>query len=1065
MNRKATLLACALLLSSTFLFAQERPIASEPSLSPDGTEIAFVAGGDIWTVPAAGGDARLLVSHPAVETRPFFSPDGKSLAFVSDRTGNGDIYVLSLENGLLRRLTHDDGFDGLEAWSPDGKWLYFSSTASDIAGMNDVLRVRAAGGTPMVVLGDRYTNEFFVAPAADGETLAFSARGIASAQWWRNGHSHIDESEIWLRNPDGSTRQIVGRGAKALWPMWSGDGRSLFFMSDRSGTENLWTTTLAGEAKPLTRFTSGRFLFPQIARNGRLIVFERDFTLWRYDVASGNSSPLDFRLRGASPDPGIEHVRISGDIEELALSPDGKKVAFIVRGEVFAASAKDGGDATRITRTPAAERHVSWAPDSRRLVYTSTRGKGSELFTYDVATNAETRLTTSGSTDTRPMFSPDGKRVAFLRAARELRVVDAKGGGEKLLAEAGIDFLPPLNYDRPFAWSRDGEWIAFMASGEKMFRNAHVVRSDGSAAARPVSFLSHVGNNSVSWSADGTYLLFDSGQRNDASGVARVDLIPRTPKFREDQFRDLFKEETPKSVPSPETKDQAPAQSEKKEVEPAKGPDTQKKASEVVVEGIRNRLQLLPTGLDVEYVAVSPDGKTLLLVASAAGQQNLYSWSLDELARERPVSKQITSTAGRKSYAQFSADGKEVFYLEDGRIQSVNLDNRQTKGVSVTAELDVDFPADRMEVYRQAWSWMHQHFHDPKMNGVDWEAFGDGISRKVAQARTRDEMRRILRIMIGELNASHLGLGAPGGPSDTTGRIGVRFDRLEYETNGRFKVAEIVPLSPVAVTRKVSVGDVLTAVDGVELGAGSDLALLLQYKIGREVKLTFAGLDGTKRNVQVQPVNFNTDKNLRYRGWVEQNREYVRRASGGRLGYVHMFDMTEGSLAQLQVDLDAENHRSEGVVVDIRNNNGGFVNVYALDILGRKPFLRMAFRGFPAAPARVVLGQRSLERPTVLLTNQHSLSDAEDMSEGYRKLGLGKIVGEPTSGWIIYTSNVPLIDGSILRLPFITITTAEGEPMEMRPRPVDVHVERPIGEAQAGKDSQLDRAVQLLLAK
>jgi C-terminal processing protease CtpA/Prc len=242
---------------------------------------------------------------------------------------------------------------------------------------------------------------------------------------------------------------------------------------------------------------------------------------------------------------------------------------------------------------------------------------------------------------------------------------------------------------------------------------------------------------------------------------------------------------------------------------------------------------------------------------------------------------------------------------------------------------------------------------------------------------------------------------------------------------------------------------------------------LLNYKIGRRVVVTVAasanGAD--KRETAVRPVNLATEKGLRYRKWVEDRRAYVARVSNGRLGYVHMFDMSSASLAQFYLDLDAENHVREGVVIDIRNNNGGFVNVYAIDVLARRSYLSMTPRGFVTAPARTYLGQRSLELPTVLVTNQHSLSDAEDFTEGYRTLGLGKVVGEPTAGWIIYTWNVPLIDGTVFRIPRVRVTGSDGKVMELNPRPVDVPVKRPVGESYSGRDSQLDAAVRVLLGQ
>src|SRR5262245_12956534 len=217
-----------------------KPYFTEPAISPDRSEVAFASGGDIWTVPIGGGDARLLVSHAATESQPVYSPDGRTLALVSDRTGGGDIYLLTIATGDLRRLTFDDGNEILDGWSNDGQWIYYSSGTRDIAG-NDIYRVRATGGTPMLVSADRFTNEFFSAPSPDGQSLAFSARGNASGQWWRKGHSHLDESEIWIMRglSTSSYEKVVDRGAKNLWPMWSADGRSLFYMSDRSGAENI----------------------------------------------------------------------------------------------------------------------------------------------------------------------------------------------------------------------------------------------------------------------------------------------------------------------------------------------------------------------------------------------------------------------------------------------------------------------------------------------------------------------------------------------------------------------------------------------------------------------------------------------------------------------------------------------------------------------------------------------------------------------------------------------------------------------------------------------------------
>jgi Tol biopolymer transport system component/C-terminal processing protease CtpA/Prc len=1084
-----------------------RPALAEPSLSPDGREIAFVSGGDVWTVGADGGEARLLVSHPAQESRPLWSPDGRRLAFVSTRTGGGDLYVLELATGALRRVTFDDAPEMLDAWSRDGRWLYLSTASRDVAGMQDVLRVRAEGGTPMLVAGDRYASEYWAAPAPDGATLAITARGVVSGQWWRRGHSHIDESEIWLVRPGSGAAgeapaytAVTTGGAKDAWPMWAPDARTLYFMSDRSGAENLWAQPMAdgrasGAPRAVTRFTDGRLLWPSLSADGRTLVFERDFGLWRVDAAGGAPRALAVTLRGAPATPGVERLSagMSG-LQELALAPDGRKLAFALRGEVFAAAARapegagaagGGGplDAARVTSTAGPEQQLTWSPDSRRLAYASDRDGRWRVWVHDFAARRETALTAGAGEagdpsagDVAPRWSPDGTRIAFVRGGRELRVAEATAGAnfgrERRLATARFD-RPPFADARDVAWSPDGQWIAFVArAGDRGFANAFVVRADGTGEPRQVTFLPNAFTGDVQWSPDGTTLFVVTGQRTEQAQVARVDLVPRTPRFREDQFRSLFEVSTP-GAPAPRDSSgerRAASVARADSTLGARGDTTARRGASAArrapvridFDGIRTRLSLLPTGLDVQAIAPSPDGRQLLLVAAAAGQTNLWLWPLDELAPGTPVARQVTSTSGGKSDAQWSPDGREIYFRESGRPNAVTVESRAVRPIALAAELDVDFAREKDVVFAQAWGWLRDHFYDEKFHGVDWEAVRARVAPVVAASRTPDELRRVLSLMVGELNASHLGVNGPGGGAPTTGRLGVRFDRAAHERDGALRVTEVLPLSPAALAG-VRVGDAIVAIEGTPIARGASLDSLLQHTAGRRVTLTLAGANDARREVAVRPVTTAVEKGLLYRAWVESRRDYVARASGGKLGYVHMPDMSAGSLAQLYVDLDAENIGKEGVVVDLRNNNGGFVNAYALDVFARRPYLTMRIRGDEAASARAQLGQRALERPTVLVVNQHSLSDAEDFTEGYRALGLGKIVGEPTAGWIIFTWNVPMLDGSVLRLPRSRITAADGTDMELKPRPVDVAVKRPLGEAYTGRDAQLDAAVRTLL--
>lgn len=290
---------------------QPQPYFTDPAISSDGSEIAFVSGGDIWTVPVAGGDAHLLVSHPATESRPLYSPDGWKLAFVSTRTGNGDIYLLTLDTGDLKRLTFDDSPDSLDAWSADSRWIYFTSGTFDV-GTSDLLRVSSDGGTPMQVSGDLYTAEYQAAPSHDGGMVALTGHGIGGGQWWRKGHSHIDESEIWLsRFGAKPTYEQVSEGdAKEMWPMWSKDDRTVYYVSDRSGAQNIWAGDINGARRQVTQFKDGRLLWPSVGYDGRTIVFERNFQIWKLDISNGQATAVTINRRGAPAGPAIEHLRL-----------------------------------------------------------------------------------------------------------------------------------------------------------------------------------------------------------------------------------------------------------------------------------------------------------------------------------------------------------------------------------------------------------------------------------------------------------------------------------------------------------------------------------------------------------------------------------------------------------------------------------------------------------------------------------------------------------------------------------------------------------------------------------
>jgi Tol biopolymer transport system component/C-terminal processing protease CtpA/Prc len=1053
-------LALVTLFGTSSLAAQGAPSFYEPGISPDGSEIAFVSGGDIWTVSATGGAARLLVAHSAHESRPLYSPDGRYLAFNSNRNGGDDVFVMDLGTGDLRRLTNDSGSEELNGWSRDGEWIYFSSSAEDVAGTHDVFRVRASGGTPMVVAGDTYEGEYFSAPGPDG-MLAISTRGDqARGQWWRNGHSHMDESEIWIveeATAEGElpTYRQVAIGAKNMWPMWRvrNDTRLLLFMSDRSGTENLWAVPVAegmedpSSATQMTRFDDGRLLFPSISADGSTIAFERDFGIWSVNVDEPAPRRLDITLMGSIEGPTPESGEEDSGWGSIAVSPDGEKWAFEAGGDIWAASTSDDVPATRVTDTPAEEGGIVWTPDSNGIVYASWRTGTEKLYHYDFTANSERQLTTGDARDGAGDFAPDGRWLAYSRQLhdeRELRVIEWETGEDRMLVQ---------DVSGGGTWSPDSRWIAYGAETDE-FTNVKVVPVEG-GEARQVSFIASSNFGSVQWSADGSFIVYRTGQRTEPGEMIKVDLVPAPPTFDEDTFRELFNEPDPEQEPADEPEeeeDQAPAEPG----EPVDAPD----AVEIEWDGIRRRGGVVPTNFSVGSILLHPDGESGVVTGGGGMRRVTFGANGD-------IEFETVDVSGNP--IAFSANGRQLYTSSGGELRIVTWPGGNARTVSTSVEVADDFERTKVAAFEQGWGEMRDGFYDPEFHGADWDGVRDEFRPQMAGARTRAEFGRLMNMMLGELNASHLGhsgrTGAPqGGDGHSTARLGLRFDRVAYENEGRFVVSEVVALGPADVAGDIAVGDEIVYIDETSLDGATDVNLVLRDRQGEQVVLGVSTNGAAPRDVEVLATSSGAEGQLRYRNWVESRRAYVAEISDGRIGYVHIPSMSEGSLTQFIRDLDQENHARDGVVIDVRDNNGGFVNVYAIDVLARRNYFTMESRGSDVrAPSRVRLGQRALLAPTVLVTNQNTLSDGEDFTEGYRELGLGSVVGEPTAGWIIFTGSRGLVDGTTVRMPGTFIRDNRGQNMELNPRPVDVEVERPAGESYLGIDSQLDAAVRTLL--
>lgn len=1069
---------------------QSRRYLRTPSLSPDASELAFIYAGDVWIVPINGGHARRLTSPNTTHMYPRWSRDGQAIACTSYRSNQGDIYVLPLDDGAeIQRLTAHGLTSAVEDWGIDSQSVYFSSDREQAG--TALYRVNLNGGTPIRWIHQLYESLGDLAVSPDGTQMALS---VIRNSWWRRGTTSSKRSDIWLctNTPDPEDlRRITSTEYNYRWPMWAANGRGLYVVSERDGVENIWLLDLhKGRERQITTFRDGRLLWPTISADGRMIVFERDFGLWRMSTRSRQPVPVEVKLPPDQKNSSVYVSNYRGDLSELCLAPDGKKLAFVVRGEVFLDFADKEtdkeirqGSSFRVTSTSAREADVSWAPDSRRLVYVSDRDGNPEIYSYDALTHTETRLTHTLPSKRSPLVSPDGSWIAYLCGESEIGLIEISTGKERFLRQEKLAFYAGL------AWSPDSRWLAFTADDENSFANLYVQALD-SEQAHQVTCLSNLTMARPLWAANGQFIICTTGHYRTEMQILRADLRPIEPFFREAEFDKLFeqrnngKSKEPESQAAaqqshPEKQDSvSPAQSESGPQEPAAAlqsasavqdpaSSSSRPTISIVFEGIERRSYLLTTPqMDARAMAISHDSRDLLFSAVIAGKVSIWTMPLDE-PRSDQVARQITGSGGVKSDAQFAPDNKSFYFLDSGQITIRKFPNGEQNTLPVNAEVSYNFHQEKLQVFGEFWRLMHDYFYDPDFGGVSWEALREQYLPYIEAAQTTSDLRTLLNLMVGELRSSHLGVGGRGPGYLNDGYVGMLFDSQLQLHEGRLRIAEVLAESPAALAG-IKVGDELLAINDQELTAQLNVDELLSRTAERRVRLRIASGEGESRNVRelaVRPIDHTSYEKLRYRGWVQANEAYVHRASAGRLGYVHIPEMSYEAYQQFLTDLDAEAYGKEGVIIDVRFNPGGHTASFFLDVLTRRSMVLSARPGRRPQDSGLMMGNRVLNRPTALITNEHTGSNAESFAETYRRMSLGPIVGRPTAGAVISTWRIALLDGSVMNLPHARVMTMDGENLEGHGRPVDVDVPLPLGASARGIDTQLDAGVAALLGR
>jgi len=1037
------------ILSLRIFYAQaDEPIkmARFPAPSPDGKSLIFSYQGDLWRVSIDGGQAVRLTVHQADDSYPVWSPDGTEIAFSSNRFGNDDIYVMPANGGTSERVTFFSGSDRICDWSSDGKTIFFTSNRDFYYNRMPVMcRVKRTGGGTPTKLIPAYVNRGKL--SRDGNLLVYS-RGRES--WVRKHYRGSANADIWLYNfRTKKFTRLTEHNGNDYYPLLSADNKTIYYVTDQKDDSfNLWQMDLNGKNKKQLTFHKGDGVrFPSISYNVDCIAYERGTDIYVYDIKQGKTEKIKIYAPSDEKVNLVETKTFSKDATEMAVSPDEKKIAFVVHGEIFVTRLKKDnktGKTVQLTKTPAREKDICWAPNSDTLVFVSDRNGSDDIFMLysddpeekDLTLTMkikQVRLTKSKQSEFSPKFSPDGDKISYIKGLGDLHIMDVTNENDRTLL---------TGWSAPeYEWSPDSKWIAYSREDNEFNGDIFIVPADG---GKSINITQHpdYDRNPV-WSDDGRKLGFVSRRYGDTYDIWFVFL----------QKKDHEK-----------TKDEWEIEEEKKG-ELDKNDKKEKKAKKNVevkidFKNIHKRLRRLTSFPGSELsLAISPDGKKFVFSSNTDGKYDVYSINWD-----RAKLKRLTTGGVAPSQIKFDKKGKKLFYLSKGTLNSISVEGKDKKKLSFTAKMKIDHRAERAQKFDEAWMTLNEHFYDPNFHGIDWDAMKMKYRLLALKAGTITEFNNVVSMMLGELNASHLGIRGPyEGPSVSTGMLGLRFDEA-YRGEG-LKVKSVLPNSPCDKEEsQVYPGEILTAINSTKITGTINIHQLLNDEVGEKVEIEIQDKNKKSRSLVVRPISKGEFNNLEYDRWVNAKRKLVDKLSNGKLGYVHIRGMSMPSVEQFEMELYSVAHGKDGLIIDVRYNGGGSTADIMLAMLAVKPHAYTIPRGGGKGYPQGRIPSYYWSKPIVAMCNEWSFSNAEIFPHAIKGLKRGKVVGAPTGGLVISTGGIRLIDGATFRVPFRGwYALYSGLDQELNGCIPDVIIWEQPGDAAKGIDRQLQRAVEELL--
>ncbi len=1063
--KRLLLLAALPALLPLLASAQETPSwIRKNAISPDGKTVVFSYKGDLYTVPSSGGTARQLTSNAAYESDPLWTPDGKQIVFTSWREESRDIYVTSREGGVPRRLTTLPGNETLLAVDAEGN-VWFSwydanlqSTGFDgFPGFQQLYKTNLEGKAPELVSSLTMSA---LSISAKGDMLYEDYKGYEDPL--RKHHTSSVTRDIWLYRPavagkvgpEGSFTQLSTYKGEDRNPVFAADGDTFYFLSEQDGkTSNVYRSSLSrpNEQTQLTFYGENPVRFLSVANDGTLAYsYNGDLYV--------NNKKLEISLFRDEEEREMERLNLK-NATALAVSPEGKELAVVIRGDVFVTSV-DYATTRRITNTAEQERGVSFSEDGRELYYASERGgcwsiyktsltrKEDKLFTYAVAMKEE-RVSPEGETAFQVQVSPDGKWIAYLRDRTELVVQSTKGGKPKSLHK-GVNYSYS-DGDQSFAWSPDSRYLLTNWQADGGWNNEDIAMVDIESGTITNITRSGYSDGSFRWALGGKAMTWESdknGYRSHGSWGAEGDIYIMF--FDGKAYTDFGRSKEQVEIDKLLLGEKAVAKQEKQEKKDSVAKKVEKLNPDLENRDVRiRRITRFSNMLGDHFL--TPDGSKLYFTQRLESGYDLCCIDIEKgdlTVVKKGVSGRFTPTS----------DGKSLFILAGSGISKVDL-SAGNKVTPVPFSGDFEFkPAqERAYIFEHCWKQVKEKFYVEDLHGVDWQYYHDNYAAFLPNINNNFDFQDLLSEMLGELNGSHTGGRYRPAATRNLGHLGVIYDN-DYSGEG-LRIAEVLPGGVLSNTDSaIKAGDLITAIEGQPVKAGEAWMEKLYERAGKKTVLTMK-VDGKEKEYIVTPSA--SDATPLYRRWVRQREEMVEKLSGGRVGYVHIQGMDSPSYRELYSKALGKYRAAEALIVDTRHNGGGWLHDDLVTFLGGKEYVTFTPRG-------QYIGHEPFNKwtkPSCVLVGEDNYSDASGFPSAYRSLGIGKLIGAPIPGtmtavWWETQINPTLVFG----IPQVgNFDVQKGFYIENHQIEPDILIYNTPESVLSGRDLQLEAAVEEML--